>query len=148
MRNSSDAASARAGDLAAWTFFVAVAKADRLSALLNEDIARKARRAGLTGRTSNYNAIRLADSEFRLCRAKRWYLREAGSQADECSEALAPRKTTIRLGSTPRPRQRRFRRLAGLGRCSNAGPARLRRYSYRRASTSGPRVGSPSAEDD
>src|SRR5438045_3014256 len=40
--------------------------ADRLSALLNEDIARKARRAGLTGRTNNYNVIRLADSEFRV----------------------------------------------------------------------------------
>src|SRR5207253_1832021 len=35
------------------TFFVAVAMANRLSALSNEVFARKARRAGLTGRTNN-----------------------------------------------------------------------------------------------
>src|ERR1700730_1584612 len=62
MRNSSDAASGT--PCAAWTFLVAVAMADRLSAPLNEDVAPKARRAELTGRASNSNAIRLGDSEF------------------------------------------------------------------------------------
>jgi hypothetical protein len=45
-------------------FFVAVAMANRLSAPLNEDVTPKARRAWLTERTENYNAIRPSDSEF------------------------------------------------------------------------------------
>jgi hypothetical protein len=38
--------------------------ADRLSAPLNEDVTRKARRAWLTERTRNYNVFRLPNSEF------------------------------------------------------------------------------------
>src|SRR5439155_21988675 len=79
MKNPSDATSARAG-VAACTFFVAVAIADRLSALLNENVARKARRAGLTGRTSNYNAFRRSDSEFRRDLTWRGGSGECGSQ--------------------------------------------------------------------
>jgi hypothetical protein len=47
----------KADDEAGWSFFAAVITANRLSALLNEDVAWKVRRALPTGRTSDYNAF-------------------------------------------------------------------------------------------
>src|SRR5436853_6077842 len=117
MRNSSDAASGRAGDLAAWTFFVAVAMADRLSALLNGDFARKREELGSPDPRATITQSDLRTRNFDACRAERRCLREA--------------KPSSRLQRSAGPTERLFSSLhlvrardafggSSLGRCSTA----------------------------